>query len=306
MSVRWKLSLVLAGLVLLALVPVTSAQSPISSQVQLAGEGPRVVPPDTPKEQAFAVEYNYVGPLTTEDTTTVHLSVQKAPEWLAVDMPDFVEIPVNATGQQASRPVTIAFHVRDGYFPLAFKQNIVTLHLRAEDNGAVNGSTNTKSWALQAGYQPLFNIEVSETPLRLRGPGIHPVKITLENLGNAPVTPGFRFIDIPPGLQVGMASDGGVLGTPARGQQPTTTDAVVVIRDKGSDWTQQTVTLRTTLTPIWGEESTSEDVQIFVVRDPDLVGTVAPWAILGAGAVGGVWYLVRSRRIKLDELWGQD
>lgn len=296
-------TLVLAGVILVALLPAVSSQSPVNSQVQLTGDPPTVVQLDTRRETEFTIEYSYVGPLTAEDSTTVSLSVAQAPDWLVIDLPSEVEIPVESTGQQASTNVTVAFRVREGYFPLAFQKHVVGIQLEAEDNGGVDGSSNTRSWVLEAGYEPLFGLQVSNTPVRLTGQGLHQVTITLENLANAPVEPSFRFLDVPAGIQTGMASSNGVLGTPARGEQPTTTSAVVLVRDKGSDWSQQTITVRATMTPIWGEQSTSRDVEIFVVKEPDVAGAIAPLAVLATAGAGLAWYVVRYRRVDVAELF---
>lgn len=284
-----------AALLATVMVPTAAGQYPISSQVRMYGDTPQTVQPDDDvlDQRELKIEYRYNGPLTTEDRTTVDLSVQKAPEWLDIQMPDRVHVPVESTGQSEVVNFTAAFGVRSGYFPLAFKQEVVTIHMQAEDNGGVNGSSNTLSWVLEAGYRGLYTIEVGETPIRLTPGEVRYIDLTVENLGNAPVEPGFRFVDVPEGLTAGMASDGGVLGTPVRHERPTTTDATMVLKDQGGDWSHRTVRLRVGMSPIWGSASSAETVDVFVIRSVSPLGVLGIVAVIGALGSGVAGYLKR-------------
>lgn len=277
--------LVVAAALLMTAVPA-AAQSPVRSGIRLVGDPPQTVTPDSRREASFTIEYEYLGPLTTDSETTVHLSVTRKPEWLEITHQETVSVPVDKAGTRSTKNVSFGFEAKQGRFPPAFHQNAVTIAVQAEPNGAVGGSNNTLSGTLQVGYVPGLVFRVDRLPVRLQPGSPETVTIDIQNKGNAAVQPTLRLVEVPSGLDVGIASQSNLIGTPSTSEGDSSGRVSLVLQDDGATWSQSTLRVEIAYRPTMGESKPrSEMVDILVVRSNGLpVAAIGFTTIVGLGA----------------------
>lgn len=288
------------------LVPAGAAQNPSDDHVYLEGDTPEVIDPKpTALSRTFQLVYQYTGAVATDSQTTVHLSVKEKPDWLRVNLPETVDVDVDPAGRESTVNVTVDFGVKNGYFPPAFKTEPIVIKLRAEPNGGNDGTTNTRGWILSAGHEPLFDIQVEETPVPIQVGESRAVDISVENLGNAAVKPSFRYHKVPDEIRVRKATHEGVIGTPSLDEHRTKQTVTAILSNHGGDWNRLDVYLRFSFSPVWGDsgEVVTRDVRIGVTNKGDPVGAATTWGGILMAIGGAAWYLRRRDDVPLPEYW---
>lgn len=273
----------------------------VESGVELLGDPPDQAVFEDEKRAEMSLEYSYQAPVNTEAETTVHVEVEEKPEWLAIDLPTLVQIPVNRTQTSVTKDIPVTFNMRGSAFPPAFNAKIVTVRLRAEQNGGIAAANNTRSFVIHAGFRSAIHAKFVNPPIELPTDETGTGHIKITNLANDKIRPSFRIVDRPANVEAQVLTATNIIPGPRQDRANTVTYPIVV-RDRGSAWPESQVEVRIEFIPVSkpGAPGGSVTLRTGIVPTGGDSMLLAP-AVLGAAAGGVGWYLYRSRKIHWPE-----
>lgn len=309
MSDRVSLALTLAALLLAAGAPVfapsAGAQGPGVVPSDISLDNPEVVPdvlqPGQRVEVELVVRYFYTTAAAGAGRTTAHISAPDRPDWLNVQFrPAEWTMFLEPTRQSVTERVVLLLDA-DVDAPAVLPSQL-TLHLVAEENGAIARAENDYKPFVEAAFVPRLSVDLSEHPVVVPKEAVKATNFRVTNLGNAPVIPQFRLVETPSDVQAGISNEGRVLGSEAEHQEHSVNSEVtVLIKDLGGEWEQGRLTIDVEYRPTRRPDHPAalQTIRLQLVRpigavNAEVVGT---FALAGAVVVGGAWFLHRRREV---------
>lgn len=276
----------------LSAMPAAAQETTVPSGVYLRGDPPEVLEPGDQNYTRFVVEYEYLVGAGNTGPTQINVTVQEAPSWLDVRIsPTQFSMRVHPTQQESRRKIGVTMIVdRD---TLAFRPEPVTIHVKAERNGAIRSSENTYTWHFQAGFQPDIRFDMDRKPILVDGDGVEAAVLHLENRANAAIRPTFHLARNPESLRVGIGYAERTVESPLNApHERTHMDLPVIIEPLTDDWQQQTVAVEMDYQPVRrprGPAWTSS-VQFWVINQAlGAVQSIGLPVTVGAGVGAAAW-----------------